>query len=729
MRSIWIHGSYMKALDRRVLLGALELQDQLLGPTTDFNPRRPRNNVDLSDPQVDLSRDERDTFHIINGLTDQSWFFHSPLQYWGGSAEQIEADQDIISTVNARKTQSTSVNVTLRHSIVFSGKRFEERRLVAADALVITLIHLKDSPVGRQWERKTAKLAAELGDAWQIIPPNGISTSSELYEFKFRPMSGPTWVLLTIAYALVLLYLLLNLTKLRAVKSRLGLMATIVTQITASIGASFTVCAIFRIDLSRIPYYAYPLVVLAISLENSFNLINAVITTSSTIGISGRIGEAFGSIALLAVTNRAANLLLFGGLSWITFPGVTAFCKFAAIAIMVDFILEATFFLSVLSVDVRQRELFELEKVTIKKMKSPTETQPQMWTDTLRQIRMGEGLLSTRVAGTIVVVVFVLIAQAHYAPESGSQWLYWLFTMSWRMADPGPQKSSLLVDIHQARSPTSWLRLQDHETAREVIKVVKPWAHSYVARVHDPVIFVLKGSDRDPQKEPFFLPAVYDFLHNEIPRFVVLTITIFFIFWRFTGYLLQDEFKQNGDPDHPDNEPLLTLQSLDQGHKLDIVMMAVSQTGRLVSVGLDRNIQIWDVPTGSRSLVLSDPENPLEDPFPVWGMAVDDESQWLALVTPEKAMLWNIDDQCWESTVRIDLRRQKAEAVFFNNNRGRYSIPSLVVVRKDGTMVEVQFETEEATEFTICRTPFKLAVAFQDMRKWYNALNRTRRLD
>jgi hypothetical protein len=30
MRSIWVHGSYMKALDRDILLGALELHTELL---------------------------------------------------------------------------------------------------------------------------------------------------------------------------------------------------------------------------------------------------------------------------------------------------------------------------------------------------------------------------------------------------------------------------------------------------------------------------------------------------------------------------------------------------------------------------------------------------------------------------------------------------------------------------------------------------------------------------
>ncbi|KAK0615983.1 sterol-sensing domain of SREBP cleavage-activation-domain-containing protein [Bombardia bombarda] len=697
MRSIWIHGSYMKALDRDVLLGALEVQDELLGPTVDFNPRRSNGSL-------------RDNFHIINGLTNQSWFFHSPLQYWSGSSDEIIADQDIISTVNAKKTQSTSVNVTLRHSIVFSGKRFEERRLVAADALVVTLIHLRDSPVGRQWIRNAEKLALQRTDKWTFIPEDGKSMSSQLYEFQFLPMSGQDWLSFVIAYSITFLYLMLTLSKLRALKSRFGLMITILAQIAASIGSSFTLCAIFKIDLSRIPYYMFPITIFAISIENSFRLINAVIMTSSTISIGGRIGEAFGTTAHVAIANRVQLLLILILLSWVTHPGVAALCYFTAFATAFDFFYLATFFLSVLSVDLRQRELSELERSSHRKGRS----QSLGWLDQIRRIRLGEAAVSTRIAGTIVVLGFVLIAQSHYAPESGRRWLNWMFSSAWRNSDEGAPKSSLLVDIHQARSPTSWLRLQDHETAREVIKIVKPLAHSYVACVYDPLVLVLKGSDRIPHsREPFFLPAVYDFIHHEIPRFLVFILTVGGLFYMFTNSLIRDEVKHPGEPDHPDDEPLLLIRPLKQGHALDIAMMTASPDGQLVSVGFDRLIQIWDVPSGSRTSVMSDAEYPAKNPFPVLGIAINDSSKWLAMLSWQKVMLWSIKDQRWESTMEIDLGGQKPETLFFHTN-GTDSIPSLVVVKRNGVMVELQFEFGKSTDFIICRTPLAWAVSFTE---------------
>ncbi|KAG7288831.1 hypothetical protein NEMBOFW57_005190 [Staphylotrichum longicolle] len=715
----------MKALKRDVLLGALELQDEILGPTTEFNPRQPHCPRMLPEGDADLDRQQRDAFHISNGLTNESWFFHSPLQYWSGSAENIAADQDLVATVNQRKTQSTCVNTTLRHSIVFSGKRFEERQLVAADALVITLIHLRDSPVGRQWVRKVEALAqaAKSDGKWQIIPPDGKSTSNQLYKFQFQPMSWFDWVMLSLAYSLTIFNLLLRLSKLRAVKSRVGLMVTIIAQIAASIVSSFTVCAIFNIDLSRVPHYAYPLVILAISMENSFRLINAVIMTSSTISISDRIGEAFGATAHIAIANRVQNSLILYALSKVTSSGVSAFCTFAAIATIFDFIYLATFFLSVLSVDVRQRELCELEKASLKQTKSSHGGLPkQPWIDGIYPFRLGETAMSTRIAGTIVLLGFVLIAQAHYTSEGGRQWLNQLFSLSWRVARSNP-KSSLLIDIHQARSPTSWLRLQDHETAREVIKVVKPWAHSYIARVYDPIVFVLKGADRTPDtKEPLLLPAVYDFLHSEVPRFIVWLLIMLAALRLFTNHLIKDQFKDGVGPGHPDDEPLLSVRSLVKGHTLDVAMLAASPGGQLVSVGLDRTIQVWDVPSETRSRVLSDPEVPLENPFPVLGMALDDKSKWLALVSWQRVFLWDVGKQEWAGIREVDLGGHRPEAVFFVT-KGQDATPSLVLVRRNGVGWELQLETEKTRDFLICKTPLVWAVSFTEKCKSSNIPN------
>ncbi|KAI0398348.1 sterol-sensing domain of SREBP cleavage-activation-domain-containing protein [Xylariaceae sp. FL0594] len=701
MRSVWVHGSYFQALEKDILLGALELQDELLGPTVHFNPRQEHAELELPEElgtQVDLTPQQRDALHVSNGLTDQSWFFHSPLQYWDCSSELIQQDEDILKTVNERKNQPTSVNVTLRHSIVFSGKRFEDRRLVAADALVITLIHRRDSPVGRIWQEKIQALAQNMTDKWMVIAPQD-ERPSQLYEFQFRLMSKVDAVLLGASYSLVFVYFLISLSKLRAVKSKVGLMVTVVAQIVLAIISSFTICAICKIDLSRIPRLGYPVVVFSMSLENMLRLINAVILTPPEDSTSNRIGQAFGETGPIALASVAQNLLILFGLSCVVSSGVSAFCTFAAIAIVFDFFYLSTFFLTVLSVDVRRTELSDaLAKASIRANRLFEENTPrQPWLDKMLQ---GKIALSTRIAGTVVMIGFVLIAQWHFFDnESVARVLRRLIRIAPQQHDPS-SRSSLLVEVHQARSPTSWLRLQDHETAREVINVIKPNAYSYTARVFDPYIFVMRGSDRMlSTNERLFSPAIYDFLRHQITPFLVTILVVTAAVRLLMNYLLWDEFGEGADTDLRPGA-LLSVKTLHGGHHLDVALLTASSDGHVVSVGLDRIIRVWNIKDGGYTYVLGRENKAPEITFPILALCIEDESHWLALLTVDRVLFWNLADRQRGPCLKVDSYRHKPEVFFFGNDE-TCTIPPLILVRRDGVVTELKPDKKKTSSYSI----------------------------
>jgi hypothetical protein len=698
----------MKALRKEVLLSALEIQDELLGPTIDFNPRRPSNQLQLDNTSVDLTPDMRDTLHAINGLTNSSWFFHSPLQYWSCSSENIEGDADIITTVNERSSQVTSVNVTLRHSIVFSGKRFENHRLVGADALVITLVHMLDSPVGRQWERRAEKLALKSSGKWRLYPPNGRSLASTLYEFRFQPLSFQDDLFLGIAYALTALYFAISLSKLRALRSRLGLILAVVSQIAVSIMSSFTICAIFKIDLSKIPREAYPLVVLTVGLENIFRLINAAIMTPSEHSTAARIGEALGQTGHIALAGVTQNLAILWLLSKVVSPQITAFCTFAAIALTFDFFYLLTFFSAVLSVDVRRTELSDsLHRASTpnERTLSPVFPPRKTWADALLS---GEAPFSTRVAGTIVMVGFILMAQRHFFDNET------FFETARRFSrllksepqPPRPNPVSLLsVDINQARTPNAWLRMQDHETAHEVIRVIKPHGTSYIARVYDPLIFVLDGSDRTPNNSGIrrFLPAAYDFARNQFGAFIITILIFIAAISLLMNYLLWDELPEGEEDSRPEDEPLLSIKTLN-GHNLDVMLIAASKEGVIASVGLDRWIRIWDVRKGIMSYPVYDPDSNV-NPFPVLAISLDSDSNWLAVLSAkDRVYLWNIPERRWGPSLPVQVKGRIPVAFFFGYDNTEVINP-VVIVRHNGSMSELHFESGENVELQICHSP------------------------
>ncbi|TVY84360.1 Sterol regulatory element-binding protein cleavage-activating protein [Lachnellula suecica] len=713
MRSIWVHGSYMKALKPDVLQSALQIQDELLGPTLNFNPRKASGQLPQTELQSDLTPDIRDQYHAINGLSNASWFFHSPLQYWSCSSENISQDKDIISTVNENSRQATSVNVTLRHSIVFSGKRFEDHRLVAADALVITLVHMLDSPVGRQWERKAEEIANRSSSKWRLISASGRSLASTLYEFRFQPLSFQDDLFLGVAYALTCVYFIFSLSKLRALKSRLGLVVAVIAQIGVSILSSFTICAVLKIDLSKIPREVYPLVILTVGLENIFRLINAVITTQPENSTTTRMGEALGQTGHVAFAGVSQNLAILWMLSKVVSPQISAFCTFAAIALALDFFYLLTFFTAVLSIDVRRTELGEsLGRASTQNIRhsSPGPQQRKRWMDSVLR---GEAPVSTRIAGTVVMIGFVLAAQWHFF-ENESYWHTLLRLSRFLGSEPyEPQANSsalLSIDINQARSPTSWLRMQDHETAHEVIKVIKPHANSYIARVYDPLIFLLNGSDRTPTAfgvRPF-LPAAYDFIRHQFGTFAIVVLFTVAAVSLLMNYLLWNEFPEGEEDERPDDQPLLSIKTLSRGHALDVALLSASNDGVIASVGLDRWIRVWDIREGAFSYVVRDPLSEI-NPFPVLAMTIDADSNWLALLSSQdRVLLWNIPERRWGPIKEVEIKGRKPAAFFFGYDPSELINP-VIVVRHNGLMTELHMEAGESKSLRICRSPLVCA--------------------
>jgi hypothetical protein len=101
----------------------------------------------------------------------------------------------------------------------------------------------------------------------------------------------------------------------------------------------------------------FPFVVIVIGLENMFRLINTVLATPAEHSTTQRISSALGEVGFLstvAVVTDIAILTLIGRFS---FPAVREFCVFAGVALLMDFVWHLTFFLAVLSVDVRRLEL------------------------------------------------------------------------------------------------------------------------------------------------------------------------------------------------------------------------------------------------------------------------------------------------------------------------------------------------------------------------------------
>jgi hypothetical protein len=227
IRQIWVHGSYMKALQTDVLRETLSIQDTLIAN----NPRQISDSDEHGPTAATVSANGNDDACKTRSADSEFWGFHSPLMFWNCSANAIATDTDILHTINTQAHRKSYLNFTLRPTSVFAGKSFVKDRVIAADALVVTLFSRFGETPSQQWDDRLHELAKHAPSRWSLYPRNGHHVQSRLYEFQQKPLSLQDNFFLCLSYVLMSAYVLITLGKLRAVKSKVGLVATVVFEV------------------------------------------------------------------------------------------------------------------------------------------------------------------------------------------------------------------------------------------------------------------------------------------------------------------------------------------------------------------------------------------------------------------------------------------------------------------------------------------------------------------
>lgn len=641
-----------------------------------------------------------------------TWGFHSPFMYWNCSAALLEHDADILTTINDQSLRKSFMNLTLRPASVFAGKTFVNSNITAADALVVTFFDLANPAAGAEWDERLQTLAKESATrhSWYLPDEEG---SSHLYEFEFKPMTSNDALTLLLCYSVMIAYVLASLRRTRAVKSTLGLGLTIVIQLTVSIVASLTICGMLNIDLGLIPREVYPFVVFAIGLENMFRMMNAVVGLPATMPTVQRIATAMGEVGHLSLAAAGQNLFLLWVLFKLVAPSVQAFCAFAAIALVVDFFMHLSFFVAVLSVDVQRVELQDsLDRInmTSRRNKSPHRPERQTWYDALRQ---GKLPFSTRVAGTAVTLSFVLALNWHFFDNMSL--LQMLQTMR-----PGRKKAGILFSsvrlppVNARRSPGAWLRMQNQQTAEEMIQFVKPKVPSFVARIHQPVAVVLEGADRGgvtPRTETV-LAIIHDVLDAHLIPFILTIVVIIALTTILMNYLLWNELSENDafDGGDEEEEDMLHIGRLWRSHEHDITKIFTN--GRLiVSMSSERLITatVWDAKRNMYAgrQIHAEAINP---PFwPISTAAIDDAGTWLALYARDGRIgFCAIDEFHFRHVLQTPLQdRTPIISSFVPSHATEDGRPQYLLFTSDGylTTFTVNQQTVSASSVLIVSTP------------------------
>ncbi|KIW06811.1 uncharacterized protein PV09_02491 [Verruconis gallopava] len=726
VRQVWLHGDYMGALHKRVLLEALRVQDIMVRQSS--GPLKSGEAMDEESEDVSITptqADRRRDFCAVNNAGPEHWGLHSPLMFWNCSAVAIRDDDDVLNTINAQANRKSYLNLTLRPTSVLAGKSFVKDKVVAADALVLTFFDRSASGSSREWDQRINQLYADsIERDNSLYPRDGRVHQSRLYEFQQKPLSIQDNFFLLSAYFLMALYVIVSLGKLRAVKSWAGLLVAVMFELAISITASFSVCGFLKIDLARIPDAAYPFVVLVMGLENMFRLINAVLSQKPELPVAQRIAAALSEVGHLSLATAAQMLFILWVLAKIA-SGIAPFCVFAAIALVFDFAFHLTFFLAVLSVDVRRMELqdsIDRMKNTNPRRKSSTARQErQYWFYALLQGRLP---FSSRIAGSAISICFILGLNTHFYESSSS--LHSLLTSlrSMVVSDSSRHDPQYFAPpINQARTPAMWLRIQDYRYAQEVLKYVKPSANAIVARVYDPLVIVLKGSNRrgEPVQEASFLALLWSLFRKHLYPFLLVAIFSVAFVTLLMQYLLWNELPEEEEDavGEASISSSLKVETLPKSHRLDIIQLNACNKGHLISVSLDKLItfSLFDPRTQTYSLSSALATAMTPPVWPIIGLAIDENGQLAAICGSKgNVVFWSMAERRPVHTTQIDLKDERILLLtFLALQRDDESHLFLIVGTASGSVSIIDPQTPDAqtTLVTVSSERITLATAFR----------------
>ncbi|KAI8874185.1 hypothetical protein GQ42DRAFT_152090 [Ramicandelaber brevisporus] len=175
---------------------------------------------------------------------------------------------------------------------------------------------------------------------------------------------------------LFLLYSSTYVRKLNLVRTRYGLAMSGVASLVASLLITSAVMNLLGSTLYLVPWEVVPFALFAVYLENMLAIARAVVSTPYDLPVRERIGRAMQWVGPGMVVSLLTHLFILSNGIVFGLRVVREFCAAASVAFIVDFVVQITFFVTLLSFDVRRLEMIDYEHQAIRQQRrqSTTET-------------------------------------------------------------------------------------------------------------------------------------------------------------------------------------------------------------------------------------------------------------------------------------------------------------------------------------------------------------------
>ncbi|CAG7846063.1 SubName: Full=Related to Sterol regulatory element binding protein cleavage-activating protein {ECO:0000313/EMBL:CCA66870.1} [Serendipita indica DSM 11827] len=527
--------------------------------------------------------------------------YTSPLSFWNHDPAVLNADEDIIGTLNKlTNTTDNGFAVTLP-MVVADRAGLENEEVVDIGTFLVLTYYFRDDDCHSQgghiaWVDLVQAAIQGKGLA-QVVAgqPRLLALQFDADHSRISPIT----ILLYTIYLVVFINFSGSLRRMNTVHSRFGIAFTGIVEIIVSTITSISVCAIWGFRVTMVPWGLLPIVIVFVGAENMFRLVDEVVSTSITLPVKERIAlglsEAGASNTLKVVTCNAAL-----GIIAVFAPGaIRQFCVFALVVLVAHWFLVHTFFVAVLSIDLQRLEAHRKPRMDGKDLKSG----PSSPLDT-KHPKEAPGLMHRLLYGSAArngsLILMLVITAVLYQVTSS--------------AVPGTRSTytrDKVVALRKAGSQSPswklWLTLNPDDD---------PLLH---LRTEPPVVVFFDRQQSSDDSKPFQErktgTKMVRATKNAVKIFILPIATTTALLWALLIYLLKDtEGREAPESGHQRKESQTVLENgfqfstIPRACAADVEYVDATPDGStVIAVSVENEVALWSEKAGSYlNLTVSD---------------------------------------------------------------------------------------------------------------------------
>ncbi|KAJ1660669.1 hypothetical protein IWQ61_000452 [Dispira simplex] len=310
----------------------------------------------------------------------------SPLLYWDQDLSKLREEPDVEATVRRQAASPIRVHdIPVQPEMIFSHLQISPSLSagpVTTDGFLTSLVLVErwQAPVPvqailhtilqkatRELNQETAAgCATPLDTDYLPCPPTVTLTFNSTdrvfrahFQSNYSKFSVEHYCLVTVCFGLFA-YSFYTLYRLDMVKSKFWLGFATVLMLVCSLFLALSVCTWLVTPHPLLPWEMLPFFVVVIGVENAHAVTQSMANVPLEYSIKERVGQGLARVGPTMLVRLCVEVtVLMLGMVW-TPAVVQEFCTILILTIVIDYGLHMTFFVTVLSIDIRRLELADI---------------------------------------------------------------------------------------------------------------------------------------------------------------------------------------------------------------------------------------------------------------------------------------------------------------------------------------------------------------------------------